>query len=121
MKKIFLAFMMIFAVYDIAICCPCTENSKIETEENFVPHAKRYIEPEQIAISSNKIFIKVEEDQIVETLALHSDEKGFYVDDDDCDERSGYRWSCLICHFCNAFWDQCCLRCNRDKKGDKCK
>ncbi len=122
MKKLFLALLLIPTFYVTATCHRCTENSTAETEETAHLIWKRYVEAEQVALYSNKILVRVDQDRIIETSAVYRDESGFYIyDDDECDERTGYRWRCVICNYCNAFWDKCCLRCNRDRKGDKCK
>jgi hypothetical protein len=121
MKNVIFLLIMIPTIYATAICHRCTESGEIQIEENLFPCRKRYIKPEQIAFFADKIVITIDEGDVVEAIAVRKDDWGFYIEEEECDERYGYRWECLICHYCNAFWDKCCIRCNRDRKGDKCK
>ncbi len=126
MKRFFLSLLttvsLLATAYATANCCPCVENSKPETEKTTLLREKRYIKPEQIILLTDKILVQVDDDLMIEARAIYRDCQGFYFDDDDeCDQSTGYRWECLICRYCNPFWQKCCIRCDRDRKGDRCK
>jgi hypothetical protein len=63
---------------------------------------KFYIQPEQISLDNNKIYVNFEDDLIYEVPAIFSDERGYYFESiaksGDC---SWYEWECERCRTCN--------------------
>jgi hypothetical protein len=76
---------------------------------------KIYIESDQINFADKKIYIQIK-DSIFETSAIHSDEKGYYIDQV---AKSGncawYEWECReeTCLTCNLRGTLKCGRCGR--------
>jgi hypothetical protein len=112
MKSLFLSVILVLMNFTLR-GDPCTGNSGMESQKT-----NQAQEPIPF---SYKTTSSSEEEEIVESSGIYRENQRWDMEEEDCDQRSGHRWRCLICDYCNAFWDNRCVRCNRDQKGDKCK
>jgi hypothetical protein len=71
------ALSLFFCLPQIAFACSCYNE---KTGQLFQKQGRVYIEPEQLAMSSNGIFIKVDENWF-QTTALFSDATGIFIQD----------------------------------------
>jgi hypothetical protein len=71
---------------------------------------KIYIQPNQIHIESNGIFIKLFDEWIM-TDSLSVDVNGVYVDHSLRGERIHINWVCPKCSHENAWWRNSCEKC----------
>ncbi len=112
-KRLFL-LLLSFCINSWAGCdCP-------QDITNFIPCPKTYVNPEQIDLRENGIFVLVN-DVILQTEGLRTDAQGIYIMTvrDGCGPS---QWKCIkrnrrdmVCNTCNWDWNYTCSSCGRDK------
>ncbi len=87
-----------------------------------IPCSKRYIPIDKIAFVKNAILIEIE-GMIIETPAIYSDDFGLYIQQVKISGNrcSTFEWECLKCGYCNFALERCCLVCEHDRTGHRCK
>lgn len=113
--KLFFLVSISFCMNSFADC------SHPGAEKRFMPCPKTYIQPDQISISENAIFVQIH-DVIIQTESLSSDEQGIYFAnayDEDC---GLMQWKCTKrldwppygpCNTCNWIWYNNCTFCKK--------
>ncbi len=100
MKYILFLFLLIGIT-----CGYSAELPKFESSE------KIYLQPEQISISENGIFVNIANAWFAIAAICH-DAKGIYVDE----ARVGieyFTWECRYCHFVNPWYVNACQKCGK--------
>jgi len=87
--------------------CPC-KKPKPKQDESI---ERIYVAPAQINLNGNQILVLMD-DQVYQTSAIFSDEKGIYIKEyytGDCPD--GF-WQCRTCGHCNERYYLWCRVCN---------
>jgi len=106
----FLVFSLFFGLAYTNEGAPCNNCHK---ENEFIPCSKTYVDLSQIDFYEQGIYVKMGE-FIIQTEAIHADEKGFYFQNakNDCGPMQK-RCKNPICPACVFPWDSKCYSCGK--------
>lgn len=121
MKYIQAIVLFLVAIFYFTSHLNATEQA-VSNENHVFSCPKTYVEADKIAFAEGAILVNVEE-QIIETPAIFSDKNGFYILQVKVDTRHCMwpNWECDGCGYCNNALERCCLVCEHDRAGRKCK
>lgn len=69
---------------------------------------KWYVQPNQIAITEEGIFISMD-DEWINADAIHRDHTGLYIT--KAEDEWSTKWECPKCHHSNSAWRNTCYNC----------
>ena len=104
MRNVFFRISCLFLMF----CGFAHAQQEDRTAAKFVSCEKFYVQPNQISMTQDGIFI-LNEDTWIMTDAIHHDGSRLYIS--SMSEEWSFSWECPICHHINGPFDKSCQEC----------
>lgn len=79
---------------------------------------KIYLQSDRISFYESKIYVKLENEEVVLVPAIYSDQEGYYVLIAKGQRCPHWQWKCKVCGTCNTYNDYLCPVCNKGTQDD---